>query len=504
MTLSEVAGKRFGVEAPIVLLSSKLEPLIGGGFFRLLSRASAPVYIDCADRLARSADEGGQLTPEDALALIRDVLAAHPAAEFADDEGASFSDLRQRAGQIYNRLLEARWLQPRQVSLDERWVLLSPHLRPLLRLLRELAQDDLAELKDFAATVRSICETLLSDGALDPRRRQAEELRQVVKELGDRLERAGDQMHAVETLILRQEEQQRASASGGETLQRFLVEFHEGEHMVCYDALEKSGLLPKLKQARVVVQDAIADPFTKQRLAEGLTANRPLDSTAAYAEAERMLTMLEGGLTSILTKQRIVDGRIADFSRLSAARYRYQTELRGRRPEQVRAFMQATDAARAGGSFADLAGEPGMRLLCPEVEIHFGREALSPPRKKRLAVDLSLSAPTASGDVFEAQEIIRRRTRDAVTPQRGARLVERLLPAKGTRKSSAEFLLNSDDFLELLAILAFERGPGGEAHRSVRWRVQSERATHGLTPETIEHDLQGECRVERIEIERIA
>ncbi len=29
----------------------------------------------------------------------------------------------------------------------------------------------------------------------------------------------------------------RASGSPQETLQRFLVEFHVGEHMVCYDAL---------------------------------------------------------------------------------------------------------------------------------------------------------------------------------------------------------------------------------------------------------------------------
>lgn len=484
-------------------LGERLSPLLHGGFFRPLSRPTAAVYIDCAERLIEAADEGGQVAPEDALALIRDVLATHPAVEFADDEGASFSDLRQRAGQIYNRMLEAGWLQSRQVSLDERWVLLSPPMRPLLRVLRELAQDDLAELKDFAATVRSICETLLADGALDPRRRQPEELRQVVKELGDRLGRAGDQMHAVERLILQQEERQRTSGSGAETLQRFLVEFHEGEHMVCYDALEKAGLLPKLKQARLVVQDAIADPFTKQQLAEGLAARRPHDPTSAYAEAERMLTALEAGLTGIVAKQRIVDGRIADFSRLSAARYRYQTELRGRRPEQVKAFMQAADAEHVGASFADLASLPGMGLLSPEIEIHFGRESLSRPRKTRLPVDLSLGTPTDPGDVLDAQDLIRERTRDAVTPQRGSRLVERLLPEKGARVTTADFHLNSDDFFDLLAVLAFERGPGSQAHRQVRWRVHSARCEHGLTPDKIEHDPQGENVVERVEIERL-
>ena len=70
-------------------------------------------------------------------------------------------------------------------------------------------------------------------------------------------------MHMVETLILRQEEAQRASASAQETLQRFLVEFHAGEHMVCYDALQEAGLLPRLTQARTTAQEALYDPHSQ-------------------------------------------------------------------------------------------------------------------------------------------------------------------------------------------------------------------------------------------------
>ncbi len=497
------APRETSSSAPSGLLSSLLMPLLGKGFFRPLSRPSAPVYIDCADRLAASADEGGQLAPDDALALIRDVLGAHPSVELDQDEGAGLADLRLRAGQFYNRMLEAGWLIYRPVNLDERWVLLSPHLRPLLRLLRELSQSDLAELKDFSATVRSICETLLSDGALSPSRREPDELRQVTKELLARLARAGDQMHAVETLIFREEERQRASASAGETLQRFLVEFHEGEHMVCYDALEKAGLLPKLKQARLVVQDALADSLTKQRLAEGLAAHHGMDEIGSYTVAERMLSTLEGGLAAILAKQRIVDGRIADFSRLSAARYRYQTELRGRRPEQVRKLMQAVNKASEGRTFADFAAEPGFTLLSPEVELCFGRDALSRPRRARPPVDLSLAEPPASGDLIDAQSIIRRRTRDAITPQRAVRLIESLLPERGEKLSTADFHLNSDDFLDLLAALAFEQGNGVTSSRPVKWRVLTQRTELGLTPEALLSDEQGGHRVERITLERI-
>lgn len=413
------------------LLSQRITAVLPSGFFLLLARPSAPIYIDCADRLAQSADEGGQVSHVDTQALIREVLAAHPQIQLADDEGAALTDLRQRAGQLFNKLLEAGWVQERHVSLDERWVLLTPHLRRLLRLLRELAANEVSDLKDFAATLRSICSTLLVDGALDPNRIDAEEYRQTVKELQDRVERATDQMHAVETLILRHEQEQRTSESPSETLNRFLAEFHAGEHMVCYDALQQGGLVPRLQQARAVVQEALANPFAKQRLAEALIVQRGLPQTDAYVEAERLLNDLERGLAAIPVKQRIIDGRMADFSRLSEQRYRYQTEIRGRRPEQVKAFMQAADTRHAGQTFADLANELGLPILSVEVGLRFGADALYRPRRAKPAVDLSVLDLQDGPNALETQELIRQRNLYALTPQRAAKFVEKHLPTKG-------------------------------------------------------------------------
>jgi hypothetical protein len=487
------------------LLSERLAGVLPPGFFRPLARPSAPIYIDCADRLAQSADEGGQVSQADTLTLIREGLAAHPQVQLADDEGAALSDLRQRAGQLYNKLLEAGWVQERHVSLDERWVLLTPHLRRLLRLLRELATDEVEDLKDFSATLRSICSSLLAEGALDPARFNPEEYRQTVKELLDRVERATDQMHAVETLILRQEQQQRSSGSASETLQRFLIEFHAGEHMVCYDALQQGGLIPRLQQVRAVVQDALANPYAKQRLADGLAAHRGLSSTDAYIEADGMLAQLERGLAAIPAKQRIIDGRMADFSRLSAQRYRYQTEIRGRRPEQVKAYMQAADAQHSGHVFADLANEPGLPLLCVAVAFRFGMDSLYRPRRARSAVDLSVAAVPEGADAAEAQELIRRRNLYAVTPQRAGRFIEKHLPAAGARLSTAEFKLpTEDDLLDLLAALAFERAASSTPLKPLRWRISAERAEHGLEPEKIPLDRLPGRQIERLTIERLA
>ena len=71
-------------------LGTKLAPLLSGGFFRPLARPSAPLYVDCADRLEQASDDGGQLSHSDAIALIRDALVAHPSLKLDEDEGGQF------------------------------------------------------------------------------------------------------------------------------------------------------------------------------------------------------------------------------------------------------------------------------------------------------------------------------------------------------------------------------------------------------------------------------
>lgn len=492
------------VESTETSLGQRLSPLFQGGFFRPLTRPSAAIYVDCADRLVAAADEGGQVPYDDARLLIREVLARHPDVVLDDDEGGGFRDLGQRAGQFFNQLLHVRWLEPRRVSLDQHHVLIAPPLRRVLRVLRELAEDRPAELKDFAATLKSLCRDLLTDGTLDPNQQAPEAMRQTVKDLVARAERAEDQMHAVESLIHHHEAAQRLSGSAGETLQRFLVDFHAGEHMVCYDALQAAGLLPRLNQARAVAQEALHDPFTKQRLAEGLATHLNIDASQAYLEAEQWLLRLERLLTAIPIKQRLIDGRMADFSRLSAARYRYQTELRGRRPEQVKQYLADAGRVHSGQSFADLANEPGMTILSPTVEIYFGADSLSRPRRHRAPVNLTFAPSETSLDAEAAKDEIRLRNLNLLTPQRAAKFVERHLASKGDRLSSEDLrILTEDDLLDLLAVVAFDRGPTQRGSKPVRWRIRAWRADHGTVPSQIPRDRQADRWVERFSLERL-
>lgn len=488
-----------------ISLGTRIAPLLDGGFFRPLTRPSAAVYIDCADRLEEVADEGGQIPHGEARGVIREVLQAHPNIQLDEDEGGQFRDLNQRASQFFNKLIEVHWLEPRRVSLDEHYVLIAPALRQLLRLLRELAENRPAELKDFAATLRSLCRELTIDGALDPNRLAPDEMRQTIKDLLSRASHATEQMHAVESLILQHAGAQRTSTSPQETLQRFLVDFHGGEHMICYDALQEAGLLPRLNQARSVAQEALYDPFVKQRLAEGLAKHLEIDATEAYSEAERWLMRLERQLAGIPVKQRLIDGRMADFSRLSAARYTYQTEMRGRRPEQVKNYLDEAATLHAGKSFADLADEPGMKLLSSTAEVFFGTDSLSRPRRGRPPVNLGIEQLDSSADTESVKDEIRRRNLNVLTPQRAARFIERHLPAKGARLSTEHLHIQlEDDLLDLLSVLAFDRGPAGGSHRAVRWRVYPMRAEFGVEPERIARDAEAGRLVERFTFERIS
>jgi hypothetical protein len=214
---------------------------------------------------------------------------------------------------------------------------------------------------------------------------------------------------------------------------------------------------------------------------------------------------LERQLAAIPIKQRLIDGRMSDFARLSDARYRYQTEMRGRRPEQVKGYLDEAARLHAGRSFADLANQPGMTLLSPIVEVFFGNDSLSSPRRQRLPIDLNLAAPPDSADAEAAKDEIRRRNLNILNPQRAAAFIHKHLPAKGVRISTEELRVQTeDDLLDLLAVLAFDRGPAGATRHPIRWRIVSARVDLGTEPERIPRDQQGERLVERFALERIS
>jgi len=491
---------------PQASLSARLLGSVSRDFFRPLARRSAPVYIDCAERLADAAGDAGRLPQQEAVAVIREVLALHPGVVLEEDEGASLRDARQRAGQFFNRLCDSRWLEDQQLGLHERWALIAPGLRPLMRLLRELAEDEVAELKTFADSVRGVCETLERPEILDARIRTPDELRATVTDLNVRLENAVIQLHGVEKLISMFDQRQRQSDSPAETLRLLYAEFGSGQHMVCYDALRRGGLIPRIQAVRSMVADRRDNPLVKERLATGFVEHYGWDAIESYARAEKALRDLEHRLGAIRLVADAIDGRMASFNQLSQQRYRYQTELRGRRPEIVKLYCDAINRMHAHGRFSSMQETaPDFAPLIPEVKFFFGLESLARSRRMRSPVDLTFDQGRASSqDEEDVLAALRERQRLALTPQRAARLVAKLLPDKGGSTDTGRFTVASlDEMLDLLAVAAYDHAPTMQG-RMLRWSVDGQRRTLGLTPETVPHDEQAGWRMERFTITRNA
>jgi len=486
-------------------LGARLAGAVSPDFFRPLTRPSSPVYVDCACRLEAEAGLAGRLPLSDAREIIREVLLAHPSARLDEDEGALVRDVRQRAGVFLNRLLAAGWIEEQTLGLTDRRIIIAPGLRLLTGMLRALVEDEIAELRTFADTLRGVCETLERDGALDPLRLDGDELRSLVHDLNQRVDLAVSQLYSVEKLIAGFETRQRRSESPLETLRVFYTEFSQGQHMVCYDVLSRGGLLSRLRAARARVSDGRDDPLTRDRLAGGLRSHYECDEAGAAARASELLLRLERNLGGLGEIARAIDERMAAFNRLSQQRYRYQTEVRGRRPEFVKAYCDAVNQQFAGAHFRVFAGAgPDFRPLCPETRFLYGTESLWKAARRRVPADLAFTAGRATpGDEASAVEALRERQRLALTPARAARLVARVLPSRGGARAGGDFsVADIDEFLDLLAVVAYDHARDDDG-RAVRWSVDGPGRPGGLQPECLPRDAQLDWLMDRFEVKRI-
>lgn len=488
-------------EAP---LSEQFYRTISPDFFRPLTRPSGPIYVECARRLEEAAGLAGRLPLGDAQEIVREVLRANPSASLDEDEGVLLRDVRQRASVFLNKLLAAGWVEDQTLGLQDRRIIVTPSLRLLMGMLRALVQDEVAELQTFADTLRGVCETLEREDVLDPSRQSADALRATVQDLNQRLDLAISQLYSVEKLIAGFEIRQRQSESPADTLRVFYTEFSQGQHMVCYDVLSKGGLISRLRAVRAKVNDGRDDPLTRDRLAEGLQAHYSCEPSAAALRAQEALQRLERGLGGLGEIARAIDERMAAFNRLSQQRYRYQTEIRGRRPELVKAYCDALNTAHEGDHFRIFAHSSGdFRPLCPEIRFLFGTDALWKTHRRRTPADLTFTAGRATPeDEATALAALRERQRLALTPLRAAKLVARLMPKKNASATTEKVALTStDEFLDLLATAAYDHAQD-ENGRIVRWTVDGPRRGGGLGPENLPRDEQLDWLIDRFAINR--
>ena len=485
-------------------LSKRFGQAVSPDFFRPLTRPSASAYVECARRLEEAAGLAGRLALTEAQQIIREVLSELSSVRLEEDEGALLRDARQRAGVFLNKLLAAGWVEEQALGLQDRRIVISPGLRLLMGMLRALVEDEVAELQTFADTLRGVCETLERDGVLDPAQQSADGLRGTVHDLNQRLDMAVSQLYSVEKLIAGFEARQRQSESPADTLRVFYTEFSQGQHMVCYDVLSRGGLISRLRAARAMVGDRRDDPLMRARLAEGLREHYACGEAESTERANEVLLRLERGLGGLGEIAGAIDERMAAFNRLSQQRYRYQTEIRGRRPELVKAYCDAVNAANPSAHFRIFANTLGdFRPLCPETRFPFGTDALWKMHKRRTPADLTFATGRATAeDEAAALAALRERQRLALTPFRAAKLVARFLPKKGGSAATDTIKTGStDELLDLLATVAYDHAQD-ENGRTIRWRVEGARLREGMQPEKISRDDQLDWLIDRFQLNR--
>ena len=482
-------------------LSQRLQNSFSTDFFRLLSVPTAPVYVDCVEELIEAAGESNRLRRDDARHLIQEISARHATAQWTKEEGGETADVQVRASRVYHRLLEAGWLDLRPESLHEPWLVISPGLRPLLRMLRELSSDEVGELRSFAVTLESVCRTLETENVLDPHTHPAHELCSRVSDLLQRLDLAISQLHSVESIIVRFERRQLQSSGPAETLHLIYLDFAEGQHMVCYEALHRRGLQARLNRVRALAREAMELPATRLALAEGFATEFGLDGEQARLQAADAGRKLLRSLDGIRQRAESIDRRVAAFHQLSRQRYLYQSRTRGRRPELAKAMCDVINKQWAGKKFSELDGEPWFRLRTPEVQFYFGTHALSSARRPRVKPSRKLEK-VAMAPADEAEKArVQKQQRLALTPRRAARLVRTLLPERGQTVSTGEMSIETEEaLLDLLSAASYDRFYS--AGERLLWLVALARRLHRLAPEAIPRDRVERWRVESFRLTR--
>jgi hypothetical protein len=148
---------------------------------------------------------------------------------------------------------------------------------------------------------------------------------------------------------------------------------------------------------------------------------------------------------------------------------------------------------------------PDFTPLIPEVRFFFGVESLARTRRTKAPADLTFGGDSDGHDESAEDTLaaLRERQRLALTPQRAARLVARMLPGKAKKFSTADFsAADLDEMLDLLAIAAYEQAFTADGKR-VKWSITGPGKDAGLTPEKIPADPHAGWNVDRFTINRI-
>jgi Family of unknown function (DUF5716) len=474
-------------------LADQLFREVNPGFFRVLAGAGAAVYLDVLDALEREASERHEgMSREEALAIISEVLARHPAFNLEEEnvrdagqEQFAGLSLRERARRVLDYLArpEISWVLDEQLPNWERVVRFDAHGITLLEALRRIARPDAVVFTD---KLQGVCAALANQGAF---------AEAPLAHLDNclTLARGGlGELRGIEKSLKRLTQRQREATSLGQVYGVVFDEYSDQVGRTCYAELVRSQLPARLDDAHERIRALLTDTEVLHQMQHEVMRRDGLEPATAMARVRNRLDELARALELVQPLADEIDRRTAEFARRSLARSRYLQEVVGERRSQVKAVFERINAAFTGCRLGDLNERISLpSLVLPDAKLLAGRDSLYEPLRRRSLED----NPPVDDEVNEGQRDLAKAqlgavVRDSLTVARANRLVEKLAGGKGTRIPSVDVSIrNEDDLADVIALLL--HAEAGDA----RYRVEVPRVQTDAV--VAEFDRKLNCRLER-------
>jgi hypothetical protein len=476
----------------MISLAAQLFREVNLGFFRVLAGKNAAIYLDVLDSLEREASERHEgMSREEALAIVSEVLAQHPA--FAPEEGELVGaaheqfaglPLREKARRVLDHLAkpEIGWVLDEQLPNWERVIRFDAHGVTLLEALRKIARPEAAVFTD---KLQGVCAALANQGAF---------IESPFAHLDNclTLARGGlGELRGIEKSLKRLTERQRAATTLGEVYGVVFVEYADQVGR-CYAELVRSQLPARLDDARERIRALQTDTELLHKMQHEVMRRDGIEPATAMSRVRTRLDELSRALELVQPLADEIDRRTAEFARRARARSHYLLEVVGERRSQVKELFERINTAFAGCRLGDLNEFVFLPpLLLPDSRLLAGRDSLyEPPRRRTLDEN-----PPVDDDVNENQRDRAKAqfgsvVRDSLTIARANRLVEKLPGGKGARIASATVpVRDNDDLADVIALLL--HAESGDARYRVE--VPREKADASLA----EFDRKLDCRLEQ-------
>lgn len=477
----------------MISLAAQLFREVNPGFFRVLAGVSAAVYLDVLDALEREASERHEgMSREEALAIVSEVLAQHPA--FAPEEGELVGavheqfaglPLREKARRVLDHLAkpEIGWVLDEQLPNWERVVRFDAHGITLLEALRKIARPEAAVFTD---KLQGVCAALANQGAF---------IESPFAHLDNclTLARGGlGELRGIEKSLKRLTERQREATTLGEVYGVVFDQYAEQVGRTCYAELVRSQLPARLDDARERIRALLTDTELLHKMQHEVMRRDGIEPATAMSRVRNRLDELARALELVQPLADEIDRRTAEFARRSLARSRYLQEIVGERRTQVKELFERINAAFAGFRLVELNEFISLSpLLLPDSRLLAGRDSLyEPPRRRTLEENSPVDDDVNEYQRDRAKAQFGSVVRDSLTIARANRLVEKLPGGKGARIASATVpVRDSDDLADVIALLL--HAESGDAH----YRVEVPREK--VDASVAEFDRKLDCRLER-------